>query len=170
MGTILTQALAQPRSLIVLLLTGAVVTFLYSLLLPFQYTQRLSPANWHYLNAELATFSAIFGLLMGVIVTLQVYATGEVAERRRGRLSALAIIPGLLPTMLCCTPVVPTILALIGLSTAGIYGTSGLIQSFFAREETYFLLATLGLLGASILWSLHVLRAAPCRDERGCER
>jgi hypothetical protein len=146
----------------------ALVAFLYSILLTFPFTQRLSLANWHYLNPELTGFSLAFGLVLGWIVTLQAYAIGRLAQGHGQGLTFGAIVGSLLPSMLCCTPVVPTVLALFGLSTVSIYGLSGRIQSFFALHERYILLASLVLLLGSALWSLRQLRTAACLIEGDC--
>lgn len=161
---------ARPRYRVLFLASTELVAVLYSILLPFQYTQRLSLANWQYLNGELALFSVVFGLLLGAIVTLQGYGAGQVVEQRGGKLSLVGVFTGLLPSMVCCTPVIPTVLAVLGLSTPIIDGTSGLIQSFFAREELYFLLGTLILLVGSALWSLRLIQTAACFHQEGCRR
>ncbi|GAC1397014.1 MAG: hypothetical protein NVSMB52_10670 [Chloroflexota bacterium] len=144
---------------------AASVSFLYSIFLPFALTQRLSLSNWHYLSTEWTGFSIAFGLLIGWIVTLQVYAVSRVAQGRGQTLTLGAVVGSLLPSMVCCTPVVPTLLALFGLSTVSIYGLSGRIQSFFALHERYIMLASLLLLVGSALWSMRKLRTSACLTE-----
>lgn len=150
------------RYLLLFAVTAALTALFYSILLPFQYTQAFSFANWQYLNGELLAFSLAFGLLLGLTLTFQVYAMRQLVVRRSSGLSVGALIASMLPSMLCCTPVIPTILAMVGLSTVGIYGTSGVIQSFFAHQETLFLLASLVLLVLSALWSLRLVRQSRC--------
>ncbi len=162
------EVVGAPRYRVLFLVIAALVAFLYSILLPFPFTQRLSLANWHYLNPELTGFSLAFGLLIGWIVTLQVYAVSRLAQEHGQTLTLGAVLGSLLPSMLCCTPVVPTVLALFGLSTVSIYGLSGRIQSFFALNERYILLASLVLLAGSALWSLRQLRTAACMTEGDC--
>jgi hypothetical protein len=150
------------------LVLAASVAFLYSILLPFGFTQRLSLDNWQYLDNELIGFSLAFGLLIAWIVTLQVYAVSRLTQGRDQTLTFGAIVGSLLPSMLCCTPVVPTVLAVFGLSTVSIYGLSGRIQSFFALHERSIMLASLVLLVGSALWSMRKLRTAACLTEGDC--
>lgn len=153
------------------LATAPAVPFLYSILLPFQYTQRFSIANWRYLDLQLAGFSLAFALLIAWLVIANVYAFRRLARTSGSPLSVGAAIGSLLPSLQCCTPVVPTLLALVGVSSIGIYGLSGRIQSFFAREEIHFLLVLLGLLAASAIWSWRLIRSAAClADGEGCEQ
>jgi|BEDMetMinimDraft_2_1075160.scaffolds.fasta_scaffold19718_2 hypothetical protein len=143
---------------------GAAATLAYSLLLPFAYTQRLGLANWRFLDGRLLAFALGFGLVLGWIAALQVVAARRVHDlagpRAGGVLGAVAV--GLLPNLLCCTPVIPTLLALAGTSALGVYSRSGVWQSFFARHETAFLGASLALLTALALWSGRRVAEAAC--------
>lgn len=154
-------------------LFGAVavgVAFLYTLMLPAAHTLRLSFANWRYLDAQDAAFSAAFGLLAGWVVSVQLYAARRLASRRGQTAGGVALLLSVLPNMLCCTPVVPTLLALGGISTLGIYQLSGRIQSFFAHQELAFLGGGLLLLLASAVWSTRVVARSACRGSGGCAR
>jgi hypothetical protein len=144
------------------------VALLYSIVLPYSFTQRLSTANWRYLTAEQAWFAAGLGLLTAVVVTLQVHAT-RVAVRGRGRgLTAVGLAGSVLPSLLCCTPVVPTLLALAGVSATTIFATSGRIQGFFALNATAFLAGGMVLLAVSAAWTARVIATAACAAESGC--
>lgn len=154
--------LARPFYRILFAALCASFTLLYTVLLPFAYTQRLSFHNWRYLNPELAGFSLVFGLLLGWIATLQIYALSCRARGRPRGLSAGATVVGLLPGLLCCTPVVPSLLAALGASTAGIYGLSGPIQGFFAVHETDFLAGSALLLAVAAAWSTRLAGRSTC--------
>jgi hypothetical protein len=145
--------LAERRDRVLFGAVSLAVAVLYSLLLPAAYTQALSLANWRFLRPELAAFSLAFGVVLGWVVSLQAFAMRRAAPGGVGPGAAAAVVLGVLPNMLCCTPVIPTLLALGGVSVAGVYGLSGRLQSFFARQETPFLVASLALLVASALWS-----------------
>ena len=56
-------------SQMVFVLVSGAVTFAYSLLLRYSFTQRLSFHNWHYLDARLFGFSVAFGIGVGGLVT-----------------------------------------------------------------------------------------------------
>lgn len=135
---------------------------LYTVLLPAASTQEVSLANWHYLDPELLFFSGAYGVLFAAAIMLQWRSMRRVQDRSGRSLGVAAFVGSLLPNMFCCTPIVPTLLALLGFSTVGIYGISGGVQSFFANEEIFFLVGGMILLLISIVWSLRVLRRSAC--------
>lgn len=149
---------------------AATVTLLYTILLPFNYTQRFELANWHYLDAYLLGWAGLLGLGMGLVVSVQVYAMRRLAAAKAtsGTVGGLAFAASLLPSFLCCTPIIPTMLAFVGVSGLGLYGTTGALQHFFATRQTEFLAASLVLLAATGWWGLHKIATAPCLAEEGC--
>src|SRR5229473_1149611 len=54
--------------------------FGYSVLLPFDYTQRVSFANWQYFGPRYAAFTFAFALGMAWVLTLQVHAMRQIAR------------------------------------------------------------------------------------------
>lgn len=143
----------------------------YSVLLPFGYTQRVSFANWQYFGPRYAAFTAGFALGLAWVVTLQVHAMRRIARnasggarraRRGGLAGALAAVVSLLPSFLCCSPVVPTLVGLIGLPAATQLRTTGTITYFFAIRQDWLLGGALVLLAASGLWSVRKLARAAC--------
>jgi hypothetical protein len=151
-------------------MVAAAVTFLYTILLPFDYTQRFELANWNYLDAYLLAWAIVLGLGMGFVVSVQVYAMRRIAAARvaSGAVGGLAFVGSLLPSFLCCTPIIPTLLAFVGVSGVGLYGTTGTLQHFFAVHQTEFLSASLVLLLVTGWWGLHKVARAACLSEEGC--
>jgi hypothetical protein len=155
---------------------GGAVGFGYSVLLPFDFTQRISFANWHYLDARYVAFTLAFALGMAWVLTLQVHAmrrivrnaARDVPARNNGPIGALAALVSLLPSFLCCSPVVPTVVGLFGFSAATRLNTTGSIQYFFATKQNWLLYGALALLVASGLWSTHKLARAECLAESCC--
>jgi hypothetical protein len=150
---------------------GVGVAFLYTILLPFNYTQRFELANWHYLDAYLLAWSLVLGLGMGLVVSVQVYSMRRIARARAasGAAGGVAFVASLLPSFLCCTPIVPTLLAFVGVSGVGLYGTTGALQHFFASHQSEFLAASLVLLAATGWWGLRKVATAGCLSEAGCD-
>lgn len=154
---------------------AAVAGFGYSMLLPFDYTQRVSFANWQYFGLRYAAFTAAFALGLAWVVTLQVHAMRRVARnaagrpRRGGLAGATAAFIGLLPSLLCCSPVVPTLVGLIGLPVSTQLQTTGTITYFFATKQDWLLGGALALLAASGLWSTRKLARAACLAPGRCE-
>lgn len=156
--------------------TAALVGLGYSVMLPFAFTQRISFANWRYLDARYVAFTVGFALAIAWLLTLQVHATRiaaraaakERAAGRTGPLGVLATVVSLLPTLLCCSPILPTLVGLIGLSATTRLTTTVSLQHFFATKENLLLGGALALLLASGLWSLRKLAHAACLTDQGC--
>ncbi len=163
---------------IVFAAVAAVAGFGYSVLLPFDYTQRVSFANWRYFGPRYAAFTVAFALGLAWVVALQVHAMRRIARnasggagrpRRGGLAGALAAVVSLLPSLLCCSPVVPTLIGLIGLPAATRLQTTGTMTNFFATRQDWLLGGALALLAASGLWSVRKLAQAPCLAPECCD-
>lgn len=151
-------------------IVALVVTFLYTILLPFDYTQRFELANWNYLNAYLLAWAIALGLAMSLVIMVQIYATRRIATAQftNGTAGGFALIASLLPSFLCCTPIIPTALAFIGLSGVSLYGTTGTLQHFFAVHQTEFLVASMVILIATAWLGLRKLVNSQCASGSSC--
>ncbi|MDE3140110.1 MAG: hypothetical protein KGL05_09810 [Acidobacteriota bacterium] len=147
------------------------VAFAYSVLLPFDYTERLSFQNWHYLNAYLLIWAIALGAGMGIVLSVQVHAVRRIVRARAltGVAGGFAFVGSLLPSFLCCTPIIPTVLSFVGVSGVGLYGTTGTLQHFFAAHQTEFLAGSLALLVFSSWWGLRKVATAACLAGTTCE-
>jgi hypothetical protein len=172
------EVAGDPVDRIVFGAVAAVAEFGYSVLLPFDYTQRVSFANWRYFGPRYAAFTVAFAVGLAWVVTLQVHAMRRIARnartaagrpRRGGLAGVLAAMVSLLPSLLCCSPVVPTLVGLIGLPAATQLRTTGTITYFFATRQDWLLGGALALLAASVLWSVRKLARAPCLAPECCE-
>jgi len=166
----LAQVLGTPWRMAGFLMASTVVAFFYTLLLPFDYTQRFELANWDYLSAYLLIWAIVLGLAMGLVLSVQVYAMRKVVAARAasGAAGGVAFVASLLPSFLCCTPIIPSVLAFVGVSGVGLYTTTGTLQHFFAVHQTEFLAASLVLLALMGWWGLRKLARATCLSEEGC--
>lgn len=170
--TLLRELAGDRVDRIVFTAASVAVGFGYSVMLPFAFTQHITLANWRYLNARYIAFAVAFALAFAWLITLQVHATRSVlANRSRatasggvGPIGALAAIVSVMPSLLCCSPILPTLVAAIGFSGA----TSVEFQYVFATKENLFLGGTLALLVATALWSTRKLARAACMTEQGC--
>lgn len=141
---------------------AGLVALIYSILLPANYTQQISWMNWQFLTTQDLAFALVLGLLIAAQVNLQLRAMHRHMPRGGRRLTAMASLLALVPNLLCCTPVVPTLVGLLGLSSVGALPISGPIQGFFSRYQMEFLGGSVLLLVFSITWSLRLIRAAAC--------
>lgn len=146
----------------------AVALTVYLLTLPAGYTGGvIGLIALQYLNAELLFFSVALAALLSLVLTLNVYAFRASVMRSGTGLGLGAVFASLLPSSLCCTPVVPSLLAILGASTPQIFGLSGRIQGIFATYEPVFLAIALALLLVSFrLASRNILGACPVSKGR----
>lgn len=165
---VLGEVLGTPARRVMVAGVAAAVTLLYTVLLPFDYTQRLTFANWQYLNASAVAWSLALGMMIGLVLGVQVYAVRKAAAAkvRTGAAGIGALLVSLSSSFLCCTPIIPTLLAFMGVSGTGLYLTTGSLQHFFATSQTPLLGASLALLVASGWWGTREIATAKCLN--GC--
>ncbi len=170
LGAALGDVLGSPGRRIAFGLVSAGVALAYTILLPFDYTQRLELANWGYLSAYLVAWAIVLGVGMGLLLSVQVYAMRRVAKVRAasGAVGGLAFVASLAPSFLCCTPIIPTVLAFVGVSGLGLYGATGALQHFFAVHQSEFLSASAVLLAVTCWWGLRKVAMATCLADEGC--
>jgi len=166
----LREVFGSPGRRVAFVCCAAAVALLYTLLLPFDFTQRLELTNWSFLTPYQAIWSIVLGAGMGLVLVVQGYAMHRVARARAasGAVSGVAFVASLLPSFLCCTPFVPTVLAFVGLSGVSLYSTTGSVQHIFATDQTDFLAASLVLLAGTGWWGLRKVATAGCLSEDGC--
>ncbi|MCW1302601.1 MAG: hypothetical protein QXX36_03175 [Candidatus Rehaiarchaeum fermentans] len=90
--------------------------------------------------------SIIISFLISLLVTLTVYSY-KIKVKNNNKFAVASIITTILPGSLCCTSVIPSILALIGFSTSFLVGNTGKIQSIFSVYGPLFI-----VVGAVIGW------------------
>ena len=171
LGGALVEVLGSPGRLAGFAGMTAVVALLYTILLPFDYTQRFELANWDYLSVDLIVWAVVLGSGMALVASVQVYAMRRVARARAaaGTAGGIAFVASLLPSFLCCTPIIPSFLAFVGVSGIGLYDTTGTVQHFFAVPQTEFLAASMAVLVLAGWWGLRKVATAACLSEEGCE-
>ncbi len=139
----------------------------YLLTLPAAYTGGIiGLVSARYLNAELVFFSLVLAALLSLVLTLNLYAFRTSLRRQGVGLSATGVLASLVPSSLCCTSLVPSLLAAVGASTPQIFRVTGLIQGTVARYESLFLIVALLL----VLVSLHLAASnilGPCALPEG---
>jgi hypothetical protein len=67
-----------------------------------------------------------------------------------------------LPGLVCCSPLLPTLLATFGVSGVTLFTTTGSLQYFFAVHETAILAGSLALLVLTATRSLRRIARATC--------
>jgi len=172
-GSALRSVMTDQVNMLLFAVLAVAITGAYSLTLPFAFTQRLSLRNWQFLTPRLLGFAIALGIGMAFLLTVQVHAFRRAAAARRASgdkaLSGFALVVSLLPTFLCCTPVIPTVLATFGLSAISVYSTTRSLQHFFEIHQTAFIAASLALLALTTWSSVRRVARAECLNDTGCE-
>ncbi len=96
------------------------------------------------------SFAAIIGVLLSLSIVINAFAFSNSVKMstKSGLGAAIAIA---IPGALCCTSVIPALLAAIGASTSTIIGVTGKLQGPFATYEIPIILASAALLVISVL-------------------
>ena len=132
-GSAVGLVLSRPAYRLLALIIFISALALYLFLLPTAFTAgSIGLISLRYLNAELVIFSLLLAGLLSLSLALNIYAFRSSARRKGSVLTAGALASSLLPSTLCCTPVLPTIMAFLGASAPQIFGLSGRVQGFIA--------------------------------------
>ncbi|MBK0868742.1 hypothetical protein INP57_18175 [Saccharopolyspora sp. HNM0986] len=157
-GAVLAQ-LARDRPSRVVFATLTVITFaVYATVLPSEQAGgQLSLSNWTYLTGLLLGFAIVLALGLAAVLTVQVYALRQAVAARctaggRAALGGLGFLASLVPS-LCCSPVLPAVLALFGVGASGATATMKTIAPY----ATVILTATLGFFLLHGWWSIRRL-------------
>ena len=96
------------------------------------------------------SFAALIGILLSLSIAINAFAFSNSVKMstKSGLGAAIAIA---IPGALCCTSVIPALLAAIGASTSTIIGVTGKLQGPFATYEIPIILASAALLVISVL-------------------
>ncbi len=147
---------------------GAVAMFLVSVLvyavtLPATYTGgQVGVASLRFLTPALAGFAVVLAGLVSIIGTLIVYAI-RVSATASTKSAAGGVVGSLLPPLVCCSPVLPTLAAGIAAVTGLSPLFAGAIQGLIASYELHILTgATLGL-----MYSVHATARSIATE--GCD-
>ncbi|SKM30207.1 Uncharacterised protein [Mycobacteroides abscessus subsp. massiliense] len=165
--TVLAALARRPGYQLLFAVVAVAATGVYTLMLPGLHTMRVDPSNWVHLTAQDLVFSLALGIGLAAVLTLQVFALRQAAASRsaaggKAALGVLESVAAVVPS-LCCTPVLPTVLALVGVGAAGSASTMHAI----APHATLIWIGVLVLLALTGWWTAHRIAAARC-DLDGC--
>ncbi len=93
---------------------------------------------------------SVISVLFAISLSMIVYSIREYRGKKHSSQTATAMIAGIFTQMLCCTPIVGSLLAILGASTTTILGTTGIIQGTFAELEPILIIVSIALLVLSI--------------------
>lgn len=137
----------------------ALVT-LYAFTLPATYTGgRVGLVSLRLLTPTLAGFAVVLSGLVAVLVPFNLYTLDLGAEAGTATTTS-GFLGSILPPLLCCSPLIPGLIAMVGAVFPAVAGTSGVIQGFIAVYEMEI------LAGATVLLLYAVHRSA--QTVHGC--
>jgi hypothetical protein len=121
---------------------------LYIVLLPSLPLGTLNFQVVRFITPLQLTFAVIFGILLSLVVIINIYS---VKFRVKGT-KAITIGSVLASAVngLCCTPIIPSLIAILGASSTVIFEYAPPIQAFFERDYPYFYLLSALLLLLSL--------------------
>ena len=131
---------------------GTVITAFYLVMLPSSAVGGFSLIALHYLTPELALAAVALGY--GFALALEINASALARRSRTAEVvGAGGLLAAVLPGSLCCTSIIPSLLAAFGASVPTILGTTGKIASVFALYEDAFIAASITGVALSIIFA-----------------
>ena len=134
---VMRMVLKDRRHVLLLVLLSAIFTAIYLVLLPSLPNGTINPMFIEFITPMQIIFPFIFGIMIGLMITLNIYAAKLKIRTSKGGPVAGVLI-GTLVNALCCTPIIPSILAFLGASTPVLFAYSPHIQAFFEQNYPYF--------------------------------
>ena len=146
-------------------LTFVLFFIVYLFILPATYTGGyIGLISLHYLTWSDALIALVLSFLMGLLIPFIIFSYRMGGGSSKAS-SAGGLITSMVTPFLCCTPVIPTIMAVIAGILPVIPGTTGIyIQAFIATHELeIYLFAILLLILALYQNARQVLSCPECR-------
>ncbi len=129
---------------------GTVITAFYLVMLPSSSVGGFSLTAVQYLTPALALAAAALGYGFALMIAINISSLAQ--RSRTAEAAGLAgLLAAVLPGSLCCTSVVPSLLAAFGASVSTVIGTTGKIQSVFGLYEDEFIAASVVGVALSVI-------------------
>ncbi|MCL4373402.1 MAG: hypothetical protein M1360_00405 [Candidatus Marsarchaeota archaeon] len=142
-------ALSNRKYMAVFVALSVLLTAAYGFLLANSSLNLYAPKILFGLNAYSISASIAMGILLSLSIVLSAFVIMNGAEKS-SRLEVTSLAVSVLPVTLCCTTVVPSVLAFLGLGASTIIGVTGTIQGPLAVYEPLFIAVSLSMLVLSI--------------------
>jgi len=126
------------------LFLSVAISSLYIVLLPSLPLGSLNLQVVRFITPLQPAFAIIFGFLLSLVILFNVYS----AKYRVNGVKAITVGSILASAVngLCCTPVIPSLIAIFGASSTVVFEYAPPIQAFFERDYPYFYLLSAMLL------------------------
>lgn len=130
-------------------LLSVAITLLYVVLLPSLPNGAINLQVVRYITPLQVVFAVIFGVMLSLIITLNVYAFR--INSPGAKATTVGSILSSLVNGLCCTPLIPSIIAFFGASSEVVFRYSPPIEAFFEFYYPYFYLLSAVILAYALL-------------------
>ncbi|MCL4391654.1 MAG: hypothetical protein M1284_01410 [Candidatus Parvarchaeota archaeon] len=145
---VLTDSLSLKRYLFLFTALFVFISFIYGYLLINSATGIID-FGAYYIEFDVIS-TLVISSLISLVITLNAYSF-SIKSKTSKKLTIGSIIGAVLPSSLCCTSIIPSIMAIAGFSTSFILGNTGKIQSVFSIYSPVFIgggaiIAFLGLM------------------------
>lgn len=127
--------LSRRRYLSLAVATFFLAAVFYAFTLPATYTGgQVGMVSLQYLTPLLGAFAVVMAALLALIVTFTAYSM-RIGTSTSATTTTTGILGSVLPPILCCSPLLPTIAAVSVGIFPGAFGVSGTVQGFIATYE-----------------------------------
>ena len=142
------------------IVTFIVVFFLYLLILPATSTGgQISLVNFSYLSPQLVAFAFVMAGLLSLLVPMN-FKLKASGQRTHSVGTIIGGIGGLLGSLLCCSFILPSIIAFVAVILPSVTFLTG-VQGFIATHEPLILLVSLLILVYAFLISVRQVFHCP---------
>jgi hypothetical protein len=124
------------------------ISSLYTVLLPSLPLGSLNFQVVRFVTPLQLAFAVVFGILLSLVVMVNIYSV-RLRVKGTKAITIGSILAGAV-NGLCCTPVIPSLIAVLGASSTVVFQYSPPIQAFFERDYPYFYLLSALLLLLSL--------------------
>lgn len=110
---------------------------LYVFILPATYTGgRIGMVSLRLLTPKLALFAFLFAILLAPALSFAIYVFRKKQSGQKTSSMTGGLLSSILPPLLCCSPLLPSLAAIASGTIPFAFGVSGFIQGFMATYET----------------------------------
>lgn len=147
----LNALLSERAYLSIFLALSTSISVLYMFLLPSLPLGSIIPTAIYFITPIQIAFAVIFGVLVSLVATLNLYALRmRATSLSKANSITIGSVIASLVNLLCCTPLIPSMLALFGASTPILFDYSPKIQAFFEFNYPYFYILSAVILLVSV--------------------
>ncbi len=141
---------------------SVLISLAYLLLLQGSSLNLYTPKVVFGFDAVSLAVSIALGIMLAMSVSLNAFAISK-SIKSGSKMSIGAAVASIAPVTLCCSSIVPNLLATIGMSASAIISTSGAIQGPLATYEPVLMVISLTLLALSIYTtSKNIAKSGEC--------